>query len=201
MRQLATRIANLVSRAIVRRVDDAKKMQSLQVDLLDTETRDEVERPQNYGFTSVPLEGAEAVAVFVGGRRDHGLVLAVEDRRYRVTGLKSGEVAIYTDEGDRVTLKRGGTIEIKASSKVVVNAPAVEVAGSTNSVPKGESLNAAVAALGTSISTALTAMGAAGPAAPIVGAAAATAGTAIATAVTTFQTAAATALSTKVKIS
>lgn len=201
MRQLATRIANLVSRAIVRRVDDAKKMQSLQVDLLDTETRDEVERPQNYGFTSVPLEGAEAVAVFVGGRRDHGLVLAVEDRRYRVTGLKSGEVAIYTDEGDRVTLKRGGTIEIKAASKVVVNAPAVEVAGSTSSVPKGESLNAAVAALGTSISTALTAMGAAGPAAPIVGAAAATAGTAIATAVTTFQTAAATALSTKVKIS
>ncbi len=127
LRPLATRIANLVSRAVVQRVDDSPKVQALQLDLLADETRDDVERFQNYGFTSVPLSGAEAVTVFVGGRRDHGLVVAVDDRRYRLTGLEAGEVALYTDQGDKVVIKRGGTIEVTAATKVVVAAPIVEL--------------------------------------------------------------------------
>ncbi len=126
---LKTRLANMMARAVVSLVDDSKKMQILQLGVLADETRDDVERVQNYGFTSVPLSGAEAVVIFVGGRRDHGLAIAVDDRRYRIKNLESGEVAIYTDEGDSIVLKRGGNIEVNASTKVTITSPLVEMSG------------------------------------------------------------------------
>jgi phage baseplate assembly protein V len=200
VKPLATRIANMVARALVKNVDDSLKVQILQLGVLADETREGVERIQNYGFTSVPLEGAEAVALFVGGRRDHGLVIAVDDRRYRLKALENGEVAMYSDQGDKLVIKRGGTIEVTASTKVVLTTPLVELTGNTNKVAKGESLNTAIANLGTAIATALTTMGAS-PGTPMPGALAATAGTSITAAVVSFNTAAAAALSTKVKLS
>lgn len=120
LRQLSTRVANMVSRAVVRLVNDSdpKSLQLLQIDALAGETRDDVERVQNYGFSSAPLAGAEAVVVFVGGRRDHGLAIAVDDRRYRIQNLESGEVAVYDDLGSSIVLKRSGDIEITPASGV-----------------------------------------------------------------------------------
>lgn len=200
---LLSRLADLVARVVLRRVDDSKKMQLVQISALEGETRENVERVQEYGFTSVPLPGAEAVAVFVGGYRDHGLVVAVDDRRYRLTGLQAGEVALYTDQGDKVVIERGGTVRVTASTKVVVSAPLVELAGNTRSVAKGEDLNTAIAALGTAVAGALTTMGGGvpGAAVPVLGAAATTAGGTITTAIATFQTAALAALSVRVKLS
>ena len=121
LRPLTTRVANMVARAVVSQVDDSTRMQLLKLDLLDTETRDELERFQNYGFTSVPAApdsdgAAEAAVVFVDGRRDHGLVVAVDDRRYRVKGLNPGEVAIYDKTGSKVLIKANGDIELAPSS-------------------------------------------------------------------------------------
>lgn len=137
LRPLATRIANIVARAVVTLVDDSLKMQVLQLGVLAGETRGDVERVQNYGFTSVPLEGAEAVVLFVGGRRDHGLAVAVDDRRHRLTGLEPGEVAIYNDQGSSVVLKANGDIEVSAASGVVkvvgdVTADGVSLKGHTH---------------------------------------------------------------------
>ena len=115
---LETRLANLVARAVVKLVTDSTKLQALQLAILTGEVRDGVERFQEYGLTSVPFADAEAVVLFVGGRRDHGLVLAVDDRRYRVKDLAPGEVALYDDEGQRVWLKRG---------RIVVTAPEVRL--------------------------------------------------------------------------
>lgn len=112
-----------ISRAIVKAVDDEKKVQRMQVGLLDDEVRDSLERFQEYGFTSVPHDESEAVCVFPGGSRSHGIVIAVEDRRYRLKGLTKGEVAIYTDEGDKIHLKRGHQIEVQTST-LTVNADA-----------------------------------------------------------------------------
>lgn len=129
LRPLQTRIANLVSRATVSRVDDSQKMQSLQLEVLAEETREGVERVQNYGFTSVPLEGAEAVVLFVGGRRDHGLAVAVDDRRHRLKGLQPGEVALYSESGSTVVLKANGDVEITPASGVVTVAGDVSADG------------------------------------------------------------------------
>lgn len=129
---VSRRISLLVSRGVIRLTKDSTAgNQRLQADLLAGETRDDLERVQEYGFTSRPLSGAEAVVIFPGGSREFGLVIAVDDRRYRIKTLEEGEVALYTDEGDKVHLKRGGLIEIQAASKVVVSSPLVELGAGT----------------------------------------------------------------------
>jgi len=139
-RDLKNRVMLTVARGVVSLVNDSLKMQTVQAQLLKREVRDGIERFQNYGYTSKPHPGAEGVFVFVGGNRDHGLCIAVDDRRYRLTGLADGEVAIYTDEGDKIHLKRGNVIEIttetfrvNAATKVEINTPlfAVDAALST----------------------------------------------------------------------
>jgi phage gp45-like len=57
------------------------------------------------------------VALSVGGHRSNTLLINVDDRRYRLTGLEHGDVALYTDEdqsdhGHRIVLRRGGVIEM-----------------------------------------------------------------------------------------
>lgn len=126
---LRRKIGLTVSRAVISLVRDAAKLQGVQVALLDDEARAECERFQEYGFTSVPFADAEAIAVAVGGARSHMVVIACDDRRYRKTGLKDGEVALYTDEGDYLLLKRGRIVEVKAGTKVRVDAPEVEMTG------------------------------------------------------------------------
>lgn len=90
---------------------------------------------QHYGFTSAPLPGAEYIVIPVGGNSQHSVVIASDDARYRVT-LKDGEVAIYSDEGDHVHLKRGRVIEVmtetllvKAGTKVRFETPLIETTG------------------------------------------------------------------------
>lgn len=126
---LRRRVMLLVGRAIVRLSNDAGGLQTCQLGLLAHETREGVERLQEYGFTSRPHDGAEAVAVFVGGNRDHGLVIAIDDRRYRLRELEQGEVALYDDLGQVVRLRRDGSVHVQASAQVVLEAPLVHVAG------------------------------------------------------------------------
>jgi phage baseplate assembly protein V len=126
---LARRVNLMVARGVLSLVNDAAKMQGVQVKLLSGEVRD-MERFQNYGFTSQPHAGAEVAAVFVGGNRDHGVVLAVDDRRYRVKALQSGEVAIYDDLGHKITLTRTGIVISGAANAInIVNCPQVIVTG------------------------------------------------------------------------
>jgi len=107
---LRSKVRLMVGRAILLAIGDAGAIQTAQAALLADETHDDMERVQEYGFTSVPLPGAEAVAVFPGGNRDHGLIIAVEDRRYRLRGLAGGEVALYDDQGQKVHLTRDGIV-------------------------------------------------------------------------------------------
>lgn len=82
---------------------------------------------QHYGFTSRPLAGAEAVIINEG---NHFLMIASDDRRYRIA-LENGEVALYTDEGDKIHLKRDKTIEIVSGNKLVATAPEVNITAET----------------------------------------------------------------------
>jgi phage baseplate assembly protein V len=118
LRPLASRVANVVARGVVHLVDDAQKLQLVQLGVLADETIDAGEHHQPYGFSSVPLPGAEAVAVFPGGDRGHPLVLAVSDRRHRPTGGQAGEVVLYTDEGDTVRLGRGHVVVVATTGQI-----------------------------------------------------------------------------------
>ncbi|WP_325950173.1 phage baseplate assembly protein V [Pseudomonas putida] len=103
------RMRLMISRGVLQMADDGQQMQSAQVTLLG-ESPAWAERFQTYGHTSVPHAGAEAVVAAVGGARAHLAILAIDDRRYRLTGLKSGEVAIYDDLGQSVHLTREGIV-------------------------------------------------------------------------------------------
>jgi phage baseplate assembly protein V len=119
---------------VLKLINDAAGIQEVQALLLAGEVMDGIERVQDYGFTSVPLPGAEALALSVCGHRSHTVIVRADDRRYRLRGLAGGEVAIYTDEGDRIHLKRGRVVEIvtetlriDAGTKVEITTPVMEV--------------------------------------------------------------------------
>lgn len=126
---VARRLRLLVSRGVVRAVADTPRLQTVQLDLLADESRDNVERFQNYGFTAHPHPGAEAIVVAVGGSRDHLVAIAVDDRRYRLS-LAEGEVALYDDLGHVVHLTRAGIV-IDGGGHLVtlVNTPKLRVEG------------------------------------------------------------------------
>lgn len=130
---LRRRVRLMVSRAILSAISDGGGIQLLQVKLLEGEVRDGVERFQEYGLTSVPFPGAEGVMVCVSGSRDHGIVIAVDDRRYRLKGLQAGEVALYDDQGQKVHLTRNGIVVDGAGKPMTVNnTPVVTINASTN---------------------------------------------------------------------
>ena len=87
-------LSTIISRCTVALASAAGKLQSLQIRMLADEVKDNVEHLEPYGFTSCPHSGAEGVAVFPGGDRSHGVVVVIADRRFRLQGLKPGEVAI-----------------------------------------------------------------------------------------------------------
>lgn len=119
LRNLARTIRLLASRAVVALTDDAGGLQRAQVQLLADEVLDRVERFQQYGVTSVPLKGAEGIVLALGGARDHAVLIAVDDRRYRPRDLAPGESALYDDLGQMVHLTRDGIV-IRGAGKPVI---------------------------------------------------------------------------------
>jgi len=143
---LQRRVMMTVGRAVLRAIDDSGSRQTAQIEALRGEVRDAVERMQQYGFTSVPLPGADGAVVFVAGNREQGIIVATEDRRYRLTGLEGGEVAIYDDQGQKVHLTRdgivvetsldltatvGGNVSVTATGSAEVTAASVSVTAPT----------------------------------------------------------------------
>jgi len=118
---IGRRIYGLFSRGVVKRVDNSRSRQTVQVTVHDGEVRDGVESWQPYGFASAPHEGAEHLIASVGGDQSHSVVICIDDRRYRLTSLNPGEVALYDDTGaNQITLK-SGMVEVKGPMVVVVS--------------------------------------------------------------------------------
>lgn len=148
LRPIQGRIQMMVGRAVISAVNDTLKAQALQVELLDGEAQDGIENYQSYGFTSVPLSGAEAVIAFVGGLRSHGICIGTVDRRYRLKGLQPGEVALYDDQGQKVVIGRDGII-IETEKPIIVRAESVLV--EADAVDLGGSGGPAVARVGDTV--------------------------------------------------
>ncbi|MCO7608650.1 phage baseplate assembly protein [Pseudomonas chlororaphis] len=142
-------LTRLLARGTVVLANSANKLQSLQMRLTAGEVNDDMEHFEPYGFTSNPLAGAEGIATFLGGDRSHAVVLVVADRRYRLKALAAGEVAIYTDEGDKIHFKRGrvididtATLNIRASSGVNIDSPTLSMSGKI--VSQGDQVAASI---------------------------------------------------------
>lgn len=121
-------------RAVLKRLDATATLPPAQATGLAGEQL-QCELMQHYGMASAPLAGAELVILPLGGVSAHGVIIASVDGRYRVA-LQPGEVALHTDEGDVVHMKRGRIVEVvtdtllvKAGTKVRFETPLVEATG------------------------------------------------------------------------
>jgi phage baseplate assembly protein V len=133
---LRRRIHLMIGRAVLSALADGAARQRVQFSALKGEVKADVERVQDYGFTSHPLPGAQIVFVSLSGNRDHPLVIRADDPRHRKKNLEPGEVCLYTDEGDFIHLKRGRIVEIvtdtlivRAATKITFDTPLVEGSG------------------------------------------------------------------------
>lgn len=117
---LARSVGNMLARGTLAMTNAAAKMQTLQVRILSGEAKDSVEHFEPYGYTANPNPGAEVLMQFFGGDRSHGVAIVVADRRYRLKGLASGEVALYDDIGHQVHLTRYGIVIRGAGQQVLI---------------------------------------------------------------------------------
>ena len=145
LKEIARRAYNTVTRGTIRKVDDTHLMQLVDMDGVWGERMTGIERMQQYGFVSnvqpdktesssptalSPGAGsgsqragqgkaAECVVVFVNGDRSHPVVIQVDDRRYRLKGLQSGELALYDDQQQQVHITRNGIVASVPNDKTI----------------------------------------------------------------------------------
>lgn len=118
-------------RAVQMALNTGRPIATIQADGLAGEQFQDAELFQHYGYTSAPPDGAEHVILPIGGKSAHGVSVASEHRASRKRGLKPGETALYTAEGDYILLKNGRIIEVLAGTALTVNAPTVTVTATT----------------------------------------------------------------------
>jgi phage baseplate assembly protein V len=99
------------------------------------ETIDNLQTLNLYGFASHAPIGSDALVIFGNGDRSNGVIVSTANQKARPRNQQSGEVTIFTDEGDAISLQRGHvvvittkTVTINAATAVTINAPSVTIA-------------------------------------------------------------------------
>lgn len=110
MRRVVSRIKSVVGKALIESVSDSNDIQLVKISGLADEVQSNIERVQDYGITSNPPVESEAVVLYINGGKDHGIVIKTDSSEYRVQGLASGEVCIYSQFGQKILLDENGDI-------------------------------------------------------------------------------------------
>lgn len=75
---------------------------------------------QQYGFTSMPNKGSKILALFMGGCHADGVAVGSAGPVGKLPSIEVGEAAFYTDAGQKVLLKKDGSIVLTpAAGKTV----------------------------------------------------------------------------------
>lgn len=125
--------------------NDGGVVQRLQVQLGADEVHDNLPRLAEFGFTSMPPPGSDAVLAFLQGNRSSGIVIATGNQTFRLKNLATGEVALYDAFGKYVKLSQTGivveaagqsvtvndasTVTVNATTSVTINSPATKITG------------------------------------------------------------------------
>ena len=103
------------TRSAVDIIDDLKLMQEHAGNFMAGESRQGIEAPQNYGFTSVVMpaikdalgkitDSAEAMISFMGGNRSFPVAGVMDDRRHRLFGMQQGDVGMFRTALDQLQM-------------------------------------------------------------------------------------------------
>lgn len=123
LRELAYQLRGLITRATVGAVDDTGAMQTVDVAGRAGADLTGVEVLQQFGFSSVPPEGAVVIILAVGGDQGDPVALPVAAPGARMGKLQAGEAVMYGRDGSRVHIKADGTIDVLSSKAVHVAIP------------------------------------------------------------------------------
>lgn len=110
------RILLTVGKAVIAAVKNDTAIQLCQVKLMKDELKSDVERIQEYGFTSVPPADAEAIVLAIGGDRGNMVIIATESSADRPKGWESGEAGVYSKFGQLIRLRKNKAIGIKTEN-------------------------------------------------------------------------------------
>jgi phage gp45-like len=150
---LAKRLNLAIGRGRIKAVDDSGPVQMLQVDLGPTgpdggsmQTVDQVPMVLHFGFESSPPADTDIVTLHIGGRRTSAIGIGHNSQQYRGRNLPQGDVRmrdirgayiwltaagpVIDAGGQDVTIQNAANVTVTATTKVTVNAPAVELGGS-----------------------------------------------------------------------
>jgi len=123
MNPLITKLKSVVVRGVIRAINDEAARQMCTVTLLAGETKDRIERLQQFGFSSNCPSGASAVFVAVGADRARLVCIGENHPDYRPTGKKEGETIVYDAFDQFIHLQKSGVIEINAAGELLIKAP------------------------------------------------------------------------------
>jgi hypothetical protein len=136
--EMSGRVMHQLVRMTLNKGNDNPMMQELNFDGMNSDGRNFVERVQAFGMSTVPLPrdeqkggaqgggggtgggvggdgeqakgpAAEGIAAFIGGQRNHPVVIAIDDRRHRPLGMKPGESFQYDHQGQGTLVRLGAT--------------------------------------------------------------------------------------------
>lgn len=115
------RIRNLFGRGRITLVDDSGPVQIVQLRMNGLEVPAGRFRVPEFGFSSNPPIGSDAVAAHVAGDRSAGVVVGTNHQQSRPRGLSPGESILYSQDGKSVYLKDGAIVLEAKGQDVVVN--------------------------------------------------------------------------------
>lgn len=106
------RILLMVGKAVITAAKNST-INTASIDLMAQESARDIEMIQQYGFTSVPTAGAEAVVVAIGGDRSN-LVIIATDGSQEKPEIKEGESAQYNKSGEYVKINLNKNVALKS---------------------------------------------------------------------------------------
>ncbi|RXT52924.1 hypothetical protein B6S44_19485 [Bosea sp. Tri-44] len=108
----------VVARAAVRSTNDKGGSQTATVEVHRHVERTDVEVLGVSGVSTRPPAGGEAIVLAVGGDQGDLVALPLQAPGNRMGGLEEGEVAVHNLKGDRVHVKKDGSIESTSRKRV-----------------------------------------------------------------------------------
>ena len=108
--KIMSRVRLIVSYCTVTASKNSDDGMTVDAEFVPGEKRTGLEFFQQFGFSSRPKGDVDGVALFIGGSRDNGVVIATRDASGQQ--LEEGEVVVYSAFGSSVKLKKDGTIAL-----------------------------------------------------------------------------------------
>ncbi|VWC79169.1 baseplate assembly protein [Burkholderia aenigmatica] len=121
MTAILDRVRSLFGRGRITLVDDTGPVQLVQVRMNGLEVPTGRYRVPEFGFSSNPPVGSDALALHVAGDRSAGAVVGTNHQTSRPRGLAPGESILYSEDGKSVYLKNGSIVVEAKGQDVVVN--------------------------------------------------------------------------------